>query len=557
MPDVFITLEEAAAFESVSYKTLTQRIYRNPQQYKTKSQAREGGGKDQVLISTSSLSAKARKAWRAAQKVEGSEVIIDKRAQEAVPWYVTADLNQYTEANKKRFYEAVELAARVQDFIDYDGPDRTGYAERYALGLGISPQSLYRYMKNVLEANAWALKLEKEDGKSRDYEDAVGWSAIEAGYKTALRGSRKFTREAVLYDLYSEVNNVRLWRDLKKIEKTRQAGVSEYTPGKYRHRIIVEPKERSLHIPPLRDKIVQLVIHQELQTLFRPVFVNRSFACMYGKGPIRAAFNVQHDMRVARMKRGDEATVIKIDVRKFFYSIDRSVLKQIIAKRFKKLKKKYPEKYEDFLRFYRLLCKVIDSSPEGERGIPLGNVSSQDFANIYLNELDQFCIRFLGATLYTRYMDDVVVIAPNKEIAREWLAKIKVFLQERLHLETNQKTKIFYVRQGVNAYGFKIKATHLLLRTESKRREKRRIKRMMEKLQEGTITKAAIVQSVNSWLGFARWACAHNLAKKIFAPYRFIKTEGELPYGAISRNRQARRILQQRRGAGKTHKAVA
>lgn len=91
MPDVFIALEEAAAFESVSYKTLTQRIYRNPQQYKTKSQAREGGGKDQVLISTSSLSAKARKAWRAAQKVEGSEVIIDKRAQEAVPWYVTAD----------------------------------------------------------------------------------------------------------------------------------------------------------------------------------------------------------------------------------------------------------------------------------------------------------------------------------------------------------------------------------------------------------------------------------------------------------------------------------
>lgn len=378
----------------------------------------------------------------------------------------------------------------------------------------------------------------------------------------ATEGLLAAVREAVdkiagPYDLYSEVNNVRLWRDLKKIEKTRQAGVSEYTPGKYRHRIIMEPKERSLHIPPLRDKVVQLVIHQELQTLFRPVFVNRSFACMYGKGPIRAAFNVQHDMRVARMKWGDEATVIKIDVRKFFYSIDRSVLKQIIAKRFKKLKKKYPEKYEDFLRFYRLLCKVIDSSPEGERGIPLGNVSSQDFANIYLNELDQFCIRFLGATLYTRYMDDVVVIAPNKEIAREWLAKIKVFLQERLHLETNQKTKIFYVRQGVNAYGFKIKATHLLLRTESKRREKRRIKRMMEKLQEGTITKAAIVQSVNSWLGFARWACAYNLAKKIFAPYRFIKTEGELPYGAISRNRQARRILQQRRGAGKTHKAVA
>lgn len=389
------------------------------------------------------------------------------------------------------------------------------------------------------------------------YEDVVGWPMIEASYKQALRGHRKFSREAVCYDLLSEVNNVELWSDLKKIENRPQPGRREYSPGPYRHRTITEPKTRSLHIPHLRDKVVQLVIHEELQNLFRPVFVDRSFACMYGKGPIRAAFNVQHDMRVARMKWGDEAAVIKIDVKKFFYSIDRQVLKKIIAKRFKKLKKKYPDKYEDFLRFYRLLCKVIDSSPEGETGIPLGNVSSQDFANIYLNELDQYCIRFLGAKLYTRYMDDIVIIAPNKEIAREWLAKIKVFLQERLHLETNQKTKIFYVRQGVNAYGFKIKATHLLLRTESKRKEKRRIKAMIKKLKEGKITKKEIVQAVNSWLGFARWACAYNLAKKIFAPYRFIKTEGEIPYGAISRNRQARRILQQRRNSQAARKAVA
>lgn len=360
----------------------------------------------------------------------------------------------------------------------------------------------------------------------------------------------KLIRAAVMANNLTNVNRRLMWLDEADAEKT----LLLVLLGVAKNQKYITQK-KLLELQGKLEEIGRII--GGLQTLFRPVFVNRSFACMYGKGPIRAAFNVQHDMRVARMKWGDEATVIKIDVRKFFYSIDRSVLKQIIAKRFKKLKKKYPEKYEDFLRFYRLLCKVIDSSPEGERGIPLGNVSSQDFANIYLNELDQFCIRFLGATLYTRYMDDVVIIAPDKEIAREWLAKIKVFLQERLHLETNQKTKIFYVRQGVNAYGFKIKATHLLLRTESKRREKRRIKRMMEKLQEGTITKAAIVQSVNSWLGFARWACAYNLAKKIFAPYRFIKTEGELPYGAISRNRQARRILQQRRGAGKTYKAVA
>lgn len=380
------------------------------------------------------------------------------------------------------------------------------------------------------------------------YENVVDYSKVKSGYTEAMRGKRKYTREAVNYDLFREYNNVNLWRDLKS---------GRYTPGPYHFTTITEPKTRELSIPRLRDKVVQHVIHEELQAIFRPVFLDRSFACLYGKGPIRAAFNVQHDMRVAYKKWGEEAAVIKLDVRKFFYSIDRDILKQIIAKRFKKLKKQRPEMYEDFLRVYKLLCKVIDSSPEGERGIPLGNVSSQDFANVYLNELDQFCVRFLGAKLYTRFMDDVVIIAPNKDTAREWLTKIKVFLREKLHLETNQKTKVFYVRQGVNAYGFKIKRTHLELRTDSKRRAKRRIKAMERKRKEGKLTRAEVIQSVNSFLGFARWACAYNLAKKIYGPYRYIKVEGELPYGAISRNRQARRVLQQRHHPPASYKAVA
>ena len=393
----------------------------------------------------------------------------------------------------------------------------------------------------------------------RPYEAMVGWDMIELGYKDVLRGQRKYTREAVNYDLLSELNNVDLWRELKAIgprpnPARRQA---EYKPGPYRHKIITEPKTRSLHIPTLRDKIVQINIHRALQDIYRPVFVDRSFACLHGKGPIRAALNVQHDMRVARMKWGENAAVIKIDVRKFFYSIDRQVLKRLLTKRFKKLKKKHPELYEDLLRFYRLLCKVIDSSPEGETGVPLGNVSSQDFANIVLNELDQFCIRFLGIKLYTRYADDAVIHAPDKETARGWLAKIKQFVKDALHLDLNSKTKIFPLRQGVNAYGYKIKATYLELRTTSKQREKRRIKAMIAKLREGRKTRQEIQQEVNSWLGFARWASAYNLAKKIFAPYRWIKVEGELPYGAISRNRATRRVLQQRHNLKAARQTVA
>jgi len=168
VPDSYITLEEAATFEGVTYDAMKKRVKRNPGVYKSRTEPREGGGKDQVLISVASLTAKGRRAWRAAQKVDGRDVIIEKRA-EAAPWYVDADLNHYIEGHKTAYYEAVELAARVQDFIDYTGPDRTSYAGRFALGLGVSAPTLYRYVSSILQANAWALKLEKEDGQNRDY----------------------------------------------------------------------------------------------------------------------------------------------------------------------------------------------------------------------------------------------------------------------------------------------------------------------------------------------------------------------------------------------------
>lgn len=141
MPDVFIGLKEAAEFEGVKYNTLVQRIKRSPNQYKTRTQPQENGGREQVLVSVDSLTAKGRKAWRAAQKIDGRDVVIEKRT-ESAPWCVGVDLNHYTEQHKKAFYEAVELAARVQDFIDYDGPDRTAYAHGLELAQDAPAQAI-------------------------------------------------------------------------------------------------------------------------------------------------------------------------------------------------------------------------------------------------------------------------------------------------------------------------------------------------------------------------------------------------------------------------------
>lgn len=168
MPEIYISLEDAAELEDVKYNTLVQRMKRNPEVFRTKTQARESGGKEQVMVSVATLSSKARKAHKAKQKVDGRDVIIEHRT-DATPWYATADLNHFIESRKKQYYEAIELAGKVQSFVDYEGEDRTAYAERYALALGVSLPTLYRYVGNILEANAWALKLEKEDGQNRDY----------------------------------------------------------------------------------------------------------------------------------------------------------------------------------------------------------------------------------------------------------------------------------------------------------------------------------------------------------------------------------------------------
>ena len=174
MSEVYVSLKKASDFEDIKYNTLVQNIKRNPNHYKTKMQSRDGGGRAEVMIAVSSLSAKAQRAWRAAQKADGRDAIIDSKTTEIRPWYVDADFNHYIEQHKLAYYEAVELANMVQRFIDYSGDEpRATVALRMATDLGISPQSLYRHQKNLTEAAAWALKLEQEDGQNRDYFKAL------------------------------------------------------------------------------------------------------------------------------------------------------------------------------------------------------------------------------------------------------------------------------------------------------------------------------------------------------------------------------------------------
>lgn len=337
------------------------------------------------------------------------------------------------------------------------------------------------------------------------FEKAIDYDNLKESYKRTQQAHRKYRKEAIIFDMAREKNLVQLWRELKN---------EKYIPSNYIEFKVYEPKERIIHAPRIRDKIVQFSVHTVLQDVYYNKFIDSSYACLENRGTHRAVDKVQHNMRYCKWKYGD-AWILKMDVSKFFYSINRDILKQILRKKIKDEK------------FLALLDKIIDSSPEGEKGIPLGNVTSQDFANIYMNEVDQYAKRFLGLKYYVRYMDDIIIVVPNKEEAQNARDKIIKFLNEKLDLKTNDKTKIFPVEQGVNAYGFKIFTTHRLVRDSSKSAMKRRIKAMDRKIQSGELTEKYVQNCINSWLGHARHSNSYNLSKKIFSKYEYIQVESD------------------------------
>ncbi|EPR07784.1 Mu transposase C-terminal domain-containing protein [Ruminiclostridium papyrosolvens] len=167
MEETFISLEQAAQLEGISYKGMTSRIERNPGSFKTKTESR-CGGKDRVFVAISSLSTKARKAHKAERKVYREDSEIVQKSQES-PWYLDIDLNWYIETHKREYYEAVELSRKIQEFVSYGEGERTAFAEMFAAKLNISKRTLYRYAEGYLESSAWASKLEREEGENFEF----------------------------------------------------------------------------------------------------------------------------------------------------------------------------------------------------------------------------------------------------------------------------------------------------------------------------------------------------------------------------------------------------
>lgn len=243
---------------------------------------------------------------------------------------------------------------------------------------------------------------------------------------------------------------------------------------------IYEPKKREISALPFRDRVVHHALCTVIEHLFEKKFIKDSYACRIGKGTHAAADRLVSFLRHAQ-RIWENVYCLKADISKFFPSMDHKVLKGIIRRTIRCQKT------------LRLINEIIDST-DGDKRLPIGNLTSQLFANVYLNELDHFVKEEMQVRFYIRYMDDFVLLYNDKKQLHAWKSEIEEYLTDKLHLQLNLKTSVFPISQGVDFVGYRTWTTHRLLRKRSVIGMRRKLKKLSRLYKTNERTLAGIRQ---------------------------------------------------------------
>ena len=282
------------------------------------------------------------------------------------------------------------------------------------------------------------------------------------------------------------------------------------------------------------DRIVQWSLYLYLNPIYDRLFIEDSYACRKDKGSHKAAKRLQYWMCQVQRKPGPGWYCLKLDISKYFYRVNHEKLLAILERRVKApammafIRGVVNSRAEPFgLPRWRT---PQDTPPEEwlyEVGMPIGNLTSQLFANIYLNELDQYCKHKLKIHYYIRYMDDVIILGPDKETLHRWKAAVETFLREELALDLNSKTSIRPVRQGVEFVGVRIWPTHMKLRKSTVRRIKREVRKISALYAAGDMTQQDFYRRVASIRGLPKHTESASLRWRLNEIYRAELEKGE------------------------------
>jgi len=330
------------------------------------------------------------------------------------------------------------------------------------------------------------------------------------------------SHESLFNDIISLENLFLAWEEFKK-GKTKKVDVLDfefklednlfelhqelknktYKHSHYTSFNVCDPKLRRIHKACVRDRVLQHAVFRKLYPLFDGSFIFDSYSCRIGKGTHRASKRLENFSRKLSKNNKRNFLALKCDVRKFFDSVDKNILKKLIGKRIKDKDTSW------------LIYEIIDSfEKEKGKGLPLGNVTSQLFANIYLNEFDQFIKHKLKANYYLRYCDDFLILSDDKEYLFSCLEKISVFLKENLKLLLHpDKVSIIKYSQGIDFVGYVVLPHYKTLRTKTKKRIVKKVSKNKEDLKNNIISKEYFDVSLNSYLGVLKHCDGYKIER--------------------------------------------
>jgi len=290
--------------------------------------------------------------------------------------------------------------------------------------------------------------------------------------------------------------------------------------------VVTEPKIREIFAAEFRDRVIHHLLYNYLSPIFEPKFIFDSYACRKSKGTHRAIKRLSQFLRKITVNDRKKVFYLQADIQNFFPSINHNILFHLIQEHVRNpdilwLTKtiiyydctKNPIK-KGQLSLFGLVPphKSLFNVPPGQ-GLPIGNLTSQFFANIYLNELDQFIKHSLKCKYYVRYVDDFVILNESKENLYQLKQEIDKFLQQKLSLKLHPKKSIVQdVNKGIDTLGYLIKPTHILVR----KRVVKNFKKKLFQFQKGKINLNYALSCINSYYAHFMHADSYRLRKHLW-----------------------------------------
>ena len=323
------------------------------------------------------------------------------------------------------------------------------------------------------------------------------WSA----YLAARKGKR-YRREVAEFSVNLEENLINIHNHLVW---------GSWEPGRPRSFTVFEPKRRDIQAPPFADRIVHHALVRVVEPLFERRFIYHSYACRTGKGAQRAVWALQRMLRTAH-RNWQTPYVVKADIKSYFASIRHDVLFTAIER---------VVSCKDTLDLWK---RITTEYGHDGVGLPVGALTSQLAANVMLDQLDHAMTDGAGIGRYVRYMDDFIIVAPDKTAA--WRAlNAAADTVAGLGLALNPKTKIIPAKCGVDFCGYRTWATHILPRKRNMRKARRMFRRMVRQYAAGQIPLQYVQQRVASFLAYTKHCSADRSVRSILGDAVFIKGE--------------------------------